>query len=69
MEDNYIEEKEDYKAIRLRGFDYNLFEEEEGGCARKRIYGYPYSNHLIKLWLGNWEDQLVKINDLVRENI
>ena len=31
MKDNIIEEKEDYKDIGLNGFDYKLFEEEEGG--------------------------------------
>ena len=31
MKDNIIKENEDYKAIELRGFDYNCFEEEEGG--------------------------------------
>ena len=29
--DNIIEEKEDYEAIGLRGLNYKLFEEEEGG--------------------------------------
>ena len=31
VKDNVIDEKEDYKEIRLRGFDYNVFEEKEGG--------------------------------------
>ena len=31
VKDNVIKEKEDYKAIGLCGFDYKLFEEEEGG--------------------------------------
>ena len=31
MKDNIIKEKEDYKAIGLRVFDYKLFEEEEVG--------------------------------------
>ena len=28
VKDNITEEKEDYEAIGLRGFDYKLFEEE-----------------------------------------
>ena len=32
MKDNIIEKKEDYEDIGIRGFDYKLFEEEEGGC-------------------------------------
>ena len=31
VEDNIIEEKEDYKYIGLHGFDYRSFEEDEGG--------------------------------------
>ena len=31
VEDNIIKEKEDYKAIGLRGFDNKLFEDKEGG--------------------------------------
>ena len=31
MKDNIIDEKEYYEAIGLNGFDYKLFEEEEGG--------------------------------------
>ena len=31
VKDNIIEEKDQYEAIGLRGFDYKLFEEEEGG--------------------------------------
>ena len=35
VKDHIIDEKEDYKYIGLRGFDYKLFEEEEGGGTRK----------------------------------
>ena len=31
VKDNIIEEKEDYEAIGIRGFDYKLYEEEEVG--------------------------------------
>ena len=31
VKDHVIEKKEDYKDIGLRGFDYSLFEEKEGG--------------------------------------
>ena len=30
VEDNVVGEKEEYKAIELRGFYYKLFQEEEG---------------------------------------
>ena len=34
MKDHTIDEKEGYKDIGLCGFDYKLFEEEEGGRTR-----------------------------------
>ena len=34
VKDHVIEEKEDYKEIGLRGFDYSLFEEKKGGGKR-----------------------------------
>ena len=34
VKDNIIDEKEDYKYIRLCGFDYKLFEEEEARGTR-----------------------------------
>ena len=49
MKDHVIDEKEDYKEIELRGFDYSLFEENEGGGKQEGLDGYPYLKHLIKL--------------------
>ena len=37
MKDNIIKEKGDYEAIGIHGFDYNLFEEEEGGRIREGL--------------------------------
>ena len=31
VKDNIIKENEDYKDIELRGFDYKIYEEDEGG--------------------------------------
>ena len=39
VKDHVIEEKEDYKEIGLRGLDYRLFEEKEGGGKREGLYG------------------------------
>ena len=47
--DNIIGGILEYKEIRLKGFYYKFFEEEEGGWVRKGIYGYPYLNHTIDL--------------------
>ena len=54
VKDQVIDEKEDYKEIGLLGFDYQLFEEEEGRGKREGLDGYPYLKHLIKLCPGDW---------------
>ena len=61
VKDHIIDEKEDYKDIGLRGFDYKLFGEEEGGGTRKGFDSYPYLKHIIKLWPCDWENQMAKI--------
>ena len=60
MKDHIIDEKEDYKSIGIRGFEYKLFEEEEGGGTIEVLDGYHYLKNLIKLWLGDWVKQMKK---------
>ena len=67
MEDNVVGGKEEYKSIGISGFDYKLFEEEEGGGVREGIYGYTYLKHIIELCLGDWFDHLSKINEEINE--
>ena len=69
MDDNVIQKKKEYKAMGLRGFGYNLFEEEEGGSVRKGTDGYPYLKHLIEFWTGDWEKQFLKMNEMVCEQV
>ena len=65
MKDHIIDEKEDYKDIGLRVFEYKLFEEEDGRGTRKGLYGYPYLKHLIQQWPGDWVRQMAKMNEVV----
>ena len=37
--DHIIDEKDQYKSIGIIGFDYKLFEEEEGGGTREGLDG------------------------------
>ena len=46
--ENIIREKKECKDIILKGFDYNIFEEDEGGDVRMVIYGYQYLNNITK---------------------
>ena len=54
VKDNTIEEKQQYKYIGLRGFDYKLYEEEVGGELKEILEGCTYLNHIIKLWTVYW---------------
>ena len=63
VKDYIIDEKEDYKDIGIRGFDYKLFEEEQGGGTIEGLDGYPYLKHLIQLWPGDWENRTEKMNE------
>ena len=47
MKDHIIDEKEDYKDIGLHGFDFKLFEEEEGGRTREGLYRYHNFCYLL----------------------
>ena len=50
MNDNTTDEKDQYKSIGLRGFDYKLFEEEESGGTIERLDSYHNFKHKIQLW-------------------
>ena len=65
VKDHIIDEQEDYKGIGLCGFDYKLFEEEEGGWIIEGLDGYPYLNDLIQLWPGDWVKKMAKMNESV----
>ena len=62
VKDHTTDEKEQYEAIGLRGFDYKLSEEEEDGGTREVLYGYPFFKHLIQLFPGDWVNQMAKLN-------
>ena len=65
LKDHIIDKREDYNDIGLHGFDYKLFEEDEGGGNREGLDGYPYLKHLIKLWRVDWVKQMEKMNEAV----
>ena len=58
VKDDIIKENNNYEAIGLSGFDYKLFEEEEGRGVIDGLYGYPYLKHILKLWIGDWVKQM-----------
>ena len=54
VEDNIVYEMEECKFIGISGFDYKLFEEDEGGGGGEGLDGYPYLKHIIQFWPGYW---------------
>ena len=56
-----VEEPCDHVDIGLRGFDFNIFDEDEEGVVREECSG-SYLKMLIKLWPGDWIDQLKRMN-------
>ena len=61
-----IEEPSDNKDIGLRGFDFNIFDEDEERVVREGC-SEPYLLMLIKLWPGYWISQLKRMNRKVDE--
>ena len=61
VKEHVIDEKEYYKEIGLRRFGCKLFEKEEGGGEQEGLDGYPYLNHIIQLWPGDWVIHMEKI--------
>ena len=59
--DNVVGEPSDHEDTGLRGFDFNIFDEDEEGVVREGC-SESYLKMLIKLWPGDWIDQLKRIN-------
>ena len=55
------EEPCDHEHIGLRGFDFNIYDEDEEVVVREECSG-PYLKMLIKLWPGDLIDQLKRMN-------
>ena len=43
--------------IGLRGFDFNVFDEDEEGVVREGSSEFPHVLMLIKIWPGDWISQ------------
>ena len=59
--DHVVEEPSDHEDIGLKGFDFNILDEDEEGVVREGC-SEPYLKFSIKLWPGDWIDQLMRIN-------
>ena len=61
-----VEEPSDHKDIGLRGCNFNISDEDEGGVVREGC-SESYLKMLIKLWTGDWIDQLKRMNQNLDE--
>ena len=52
-----VEEGVEHEELGLRGFYFNLFNEDREGCVGGDVKGLPYLLMLMELWPGYWEDQ------------
>ena len=64
--DHVVEDPSDHEDIGLRGLDFIIYHEEKEGFVREDC-SEPYLKMLIKLWRGDWIDQLKRMNRKVDE--
>ena len=67
VDDQAVQEVKDNDEIGLKGFDLNLFGEDDEGVARKVLSEYPYLLMLMKVWTGNCKNLLEMMNITVDE--
>ena len=68
VNDHVVEEPTNHEEIGLRGFGFNLFNEDEEGVVREGSSDFQYLLMLIKLRTGNWKAQLKSMNQKVDED-
>ena len=62
VNDHVLEDPTDNEEIGLRGFDFNVFDEDEEGVVREGSSDFPYLLLLIKIFPGNWNNHLKRMN-------
>ena len=63
VENHVVEEAADNDDIGLWGFDF--FDEDERGVGREGSSEFPYLLILIKIWPGDWNNNLKRKNQKV----
>ena len=63
VDNHVVEEGVEHEELCLRGFDFNLFYEERVGCVGDNVKELPYLLMIMKLWPGDWEDQLNQMKE------
>ena len=68
VDDHVVEYPSDHEDIILRGFGFNIFDEDDTGVVREGSSEFPYLIMLIKLRPGDWISQLKRMNQKVDED-
>ena len=63
-----VEEGVEHEDLGLRGFNFNLFNEEREILVGDNVKEFPCLLMFIKLWTGDWEKQLNRMNKKVDED-
>ena len=67
VDDHVVEEPTDHAEIILRGFYFDVFDQDGEGVVREGSSEFPYLIILIKLWPGYWMNRLKMMNQKVNE--
>ena len=68
VDDHVVEEQNDHEEIGLRGFDFNVFDQDEEEVVREGSSEFPYLLILIKLWSGYCITQFKIMDHKVNED-
>ena len=68
VDDHVVEEGFEHEELGPQGFDFNLFDEESEGCVGEYVKELPYLLMIMKLWSGDWEEHLHRMNTKVDED-
>ena len=67
VDDHVVEEGVEREEIDIRGFDFNLFDEDRDRCVGEDMKEFTYLLMIIKLWPGYWEEHLDQMDNKVDE--
>ena len=63
-----VEKGLQHEELGQQGFDFNLFDEEMEECVGNDVKELTYFLIIMKLWPGDWEEQLDRMNKKVDED-
>ena len=58
VDNHVVEEEVEHEELSIRGFDFNLFDEDREGCVGDDVKEFTYLLMIINLWSRDWEEQL-----------